>query len=86
MAADEILRLVLALDGTPAESQPAKARLIVTEEKMAAVCNACGHRFAPQPDDFVCPACGQADARIVAGNDIILKSLVCQTPDEAAVS
>jgi hydrogenase nickel incorporation protein HypA/HybF len=71
-----------ARDGTIAQN----ARLIVIEEPMAAECNACGNRFAPELDNFVCPGCGQANARIVAGNDIILKSLVCQTSDEAAVS
>jgi len=80
---EDALRLSFAAAGagTPAE----QARLVVTEEKLAAVCNACERRFAPEPDNFVCPACGQADARIVAGNDIILKSLACQAPDEAAV-
>lgn len=66
-----------AREGTPA----ANARLIVTEEAVAAVCNLCGGRFAPELDNFICPTCGEANVRVVAGNDIILKSLVCQTND-----
>lgn len=70
-----------AREGTPA----ANARLIMTEEAVAAECNSCGGRFAPELDNFICPTCGQANVRVVAGNDIILKSLVCQTADDAAM-
>jgi len=81
---EEALRMSFeaARDGTPAQS----ARLVVIEEPIEAECQDCGRRFAPEPDNFICPGCGQANARIVAGNDIILKSLVCQASDEAAVS
>lgn len=73
---EEALRmsLVAAGEGTPAEN----ARLVMTEIPVAAECRACGRSFAPELDDFTCPSCGQANARITAGNDIILKSLVCQ--------
>ncbi len=81
---EEALRMSFeaASAGTPA----AGARLVVTEEKLAAVCNGCGRQFRPEMDNFVCPDCGRADARVVAGNDIILKSIICQTAEEAAVS
>jgi hydrogenase nickel incorporation protein HypA/HybF len=65
-------------EGTPAE----KARLVMTEEKLAAICRACECQFEPEFDNFVCPRCGLADTRLVAGNDIILKSIVCQTAEE----
>jgi hydrogenase nickel incorporation protein HypA/HybF len=65
-------------EGTPA----AKARLVMIEERVAAVCKVCDCRFEPQLDNFVCPRCGLADVRVVAGNDIILKSIVCQTAEE----
>jgi hydrogenase nickel incorporation protein HypA/HybF len=68
-----------AAEGTPAEG----ARLVMIEEKIVAVCNACECLFLPEIDSFVCPRCGQADARIVAGNDIILKSLSCHACEEA---
>ena len=68
-----------AAEGTLA----ANARLNIIEEKIAAVCRGCETRFMPDIDNYLCPQCGQADARIVAGNDIILRSVVCQTPEEA---
>lgn len=73
---EEALRMgfVAAGEGTPAEG----ARLVYTEEPVAAVCNECDCRFAPELDDYICPRCGVANVRIVAGNDIILKSIVCQ--------
>lgn len=71
-----------ASEGTLAEG----ARLRVIEEKVVAVCRYCECLFLPEPDNFMCPRCGRADARIVAGNDIILKSVVCHAATEAAVS
>ncbi len=64
----------------------ADSELIVTEVPMEARCRKCGRQFAPQINDYLCPDCGQADVDIVAGDDIILKSVVCdveQTPDES---
>lgn len=68
-------------EGTPAQG----AVLRMTEEKLVAVCKTCDCMFMPEPDNFVCPRCAAADARIVAGNDIILKSVVCRTGEEAGV-
>ena len=66
--------------GTPAEG----AVLHLTETPIEACCRACGRRFQPRLTDFACPCCGQADVDIVAGRDIILTSLTCQTEDEPA--
>jgi hydrogenase nickel incorporation protein HypA/HybF len=71
------LAFAAASEGTPAEG----AELCVVEEKLQVVCNDCGFEFAPEPVSFLCPQCRQADVRIVAGNDIILKSVVCDTPE-----
>ena len=76
------LAFTLAREGTLA----AGARLRISEERAVAVCRACESTFEPDVDrSFACPQCGQADARIVAGNDIILKTVVCQTDDEVSV-
>ena len=69
-------------DGTIAQG----ARLDITEIDMEAVCRRCEHRFCPEIDLYICPNCEQADVRIVAGNDMILKSIVAQTPEEQASS
>jgi len=74
------LSFSVAAEGTVAQG----ARLCLIEEVIVAVCRQCQHQFTPQVGDFMCPQCGQADARIVAGDQIILKSVVCQTDGEAA--
>ena len=69
----------IAAEGTVAEG----ARLKQTEIPPRATCRHCGRAFEPKLDDFLCPACGQAEVEIVGGNDIILKSVVCQVDDQA---
>ena len=55
----------------------AGAELAVVEMPMEARCRRCGWEFAPQIDNYLCPGCGLADVEILAGDDIILKSVVC---------
>ena len=55
----------------------AGAELAVVETPMQARCRQCGREFAPRIDNYLCPGCGQADVDILAGDDIILKSVVC---------
>jgi hydrogenase nickel incorporation protein HypA/HybF len=62
----------------------AGARLNIIEERIVGVCRTCDCMYMPAVDNFLCPRCGQADARIIAGNDIILRSVVCRTPEEVA--
>ncbi len=62
------------------------AKLKITEESITAVCDACQNTFTPRIDCFICPHCGQANARITAGDRILLKTVICQTPEEAAES
>lgn len=60
-------------DGTIA----AGAELAVVETPMEARCRHCGLQFAPRIDNYLCPGCGLADVDILAGDDIILKSVIC---------
>jgi hydrogenase nickel incorporation protein HypA/HybF len=57
--------------GTPA----ADAVLRQEEVAIQARCRSCSHAFHPAIDRYLCPQCGHADAEIIAGRDIILKSL-----------
>ena len=70
-----------AAEGTIAE----KAKLHIVEERVLAVCRGCGCLFVPDLTEFnfQCPQCQQSDARIIAGNDIMLVSLVCHSRQEA---
>ena len=73
LVAPEALRVLFgaASEGTPVEG----TALRIAEVRAEAVCRSCGHRYEPEIGDFLCPQCGQADAEIVAGNDIVLKSV-----------
>jgi hydrogenase nickel incorporation protein HypA/HybF len=67
-----------AAEGTPA----AGARLRLVEVKVSAVCNGCGACYAPDIDSsYVCPQCGRADARITGGDDILLKTVICEVDE-----
>lgn len=78
--------LQLAFEACRAGTLAELSRLVMTEVPIAARCQPCGHEFEPDIDLFLCPACGEADVAIVRGNDMILKSLTCQTPEEASSS
>jgi len=67
-------------EGTIAEG----AKLKITESAITAVCRVCEHTYQPSIELFTCPKCHSADARITAGKDIILQSMVCQVKDEVA--
>jgi len=75
------LAFSVASEGTLAEG----AELRITEEEAVAVCRNCQCRFSPEIGRFVCPQCEQANVRIVAGSEIILKTIVCQADEEASV-
>jgi len=62
----------------------AGARLNLTEVPIKAKCRACGSVFTPEIGEFLCRRCGQADVDIVEGDDIILRSIVCQNEEEAS--
>lgn len=52
------------------------ASLELVEEPMRALCGACETRYEPAIDDFQCPHCGAAEPEIIAGGDIVLRSVV----------
>jgi hydrogenase nickel incorporation protein HypA/HybF len=56
---------------TLAEGSRLHFRRIPTE----LLCQACGHRYAPAPDDFACPACGSVRIKVVAGEEFYLESI-----------
>lgn len=63
------------VDGTVAEG----AGLEIVETPARARCGACGTEYAVQIEHYLCPQCGQAAGEILAGNDIVIKSLVGDT-------
>lgn len=75
--------LELAFEALSADTVAAGACLKVTEESLVAVCRSCGQRFEPTMESFLCPQCQQADAELIAGHDIVLRTVVCETEKEA---
>ena len=75
----EALALAFAAvsEGTCAQG----ATLYLEVAPMVAECRACSCRFEPELDVFLCPQCHAADANIVEGDDIILKSITCERED-----
>ncbi len=67
--------------GTIAEG----AQLDLREEPARARCRACGRDFAPDLENrsFACRECGAADAEIIAGDEILLRSIECETDEES---
>ncbi|NLF31847.1 MAG: hydrogenase maturation nickel metallochaperone HypA [Planctomycetes bacterium] len=61
--------------GTVAEG----AELDMVETPARARCGACGEEYPVQVEEYLCPRCGQAAGQILAGNDIIIRSLVCDS-------
>ncbi|HXG24320.1 MAG TPA: hydrogenase maturation nickel metallochaperone HypA [Chthonomonadales bacterium] len=57
--------------GTIAE----QARLHFRRVPAELQCNACGERYHPSDTELVCPRCGGAGARIIAGEELALESI-----------
>ena len=66
--------------GTVAEGARLDLEIIPAE----AVCRSCGHRFAPDIDYYVCEKCGRADVELVAGMDVILRTLQAREGEGAS--
>ena len=77
--------LHLAFEVASQKSPAEGAELILTMEKTVARCHACDCRFEPDIEhlSFLCPKCRKANVKIIAGNHITLKSLVCDQPNES---
>jgi len=53
------------------------AKLQQVEKPITARCRQCSIEYQPPLGDLQCPQCHQADFVIIDGDEIILKSLVC---------
>jgi hydrogenase nickel incorporation protein HypA/HybF len=74
--------LELGFEAVAAGTVVEGAELRIVEEPLAGSCGACGFEYAPRLDDFRCPECGAANPQLTAGQDIVLRSMVCETPEE----
>jgi hydrogenase nickel incorporation protein HypA/HybF len=58
-------------EGTAAEGAQIDLRVTPARAK----CRRCGEEFEPRVDEYLCPACGQADVELLAGNEVLLMSI-----------
>jgi hydrogenase nickel incorporation protein HypA/HybF len=70
--------LQLAFEAASTDTLAAGARLKIVETGLAARCRSCGEQFEAAIDNYLCPRCRTADVEIVAGRDIVLRSVVCE--------
>jgi len=70
--------LEMAFASLSEDTCAADAKLYLESVPTIAKCRQCNNRFEPGEDYYLCPKCNQADVEIVEGNDIILKSVVCE--------
>ncbi len=71
--------LQAAWEAVRADTLADEAVLKIEEISAWAECRQCGRRFEPDiAYSFLCPDCNRADVEIVRGNDIVLKSVICQ--------
>ncbi|MFH1843395.1 MAG: hydrogenase maturation nickel metallochaperone HypA [bacterium] len=73
--------LAIGFEALSQDSLAAAAELRLTPVSLQARCRECETLFAPELLSFSCPSCRQADAEIIAGRDVILKSLSGPTRD-----
>jgi hydrogenase nickel incorporation protein HypA/HybF len=69
--------LRFAFEALSAGTLAAGATLRIVEEGLLAQCRSCGERFEAAIGDYRCPKCQAADVEIVAGRDIVLRTVVC---------
>jgi len=71
--------LQVAWEAVRADTLADGAPLKIEEIPAEAECRQCGRHFEPDiAYSFLCPGCNRADVRIVCGNDIVLKSVICE--------
>jgi hydrogenase nickel incorporation protein HypA/HybF len=60
-------------------TQAAGARLELVLVPLAATCESCGRSFQVERFRFQCPVCGGVRTRVIAGEELVLESLVVVT-------
>ncbi|MBN1688605.1 MAG: hydrogenase maturation nickel metallochaperone HypA [Candidatus Omnitrophica bacterium] len=65
-------------EGTLAEGSLLELR----EVPALAECRKCKMSFEPEIDNFLCPQCHLADVKILQGDEIILKSMECDSKEK----
>jgi hydrogenase nickel incorporation protein HypA/HybF len=79
--------LQVAWEAVRADTLADGAVLRIEEIPARAECRQCGRQFEPDiAYSFLCPGCNRADVRIVRGNDIVLRSVICEVDGAPSTS
>ena len=77
--------LQLAFSETVQGSMAEGAELVIEEIEASAQCRRCEQVFRPTTWDHSCPVCGVADAQILTGDSLVLKSIESNQTTEPAI-
>ncbi|HIC98016.1 MAG TPA: hydrogenase maturation nickel metallochaperone HypA [Aquificaceae bacterium] len=75
--------LKLAFDTFKEGTVASNAELLIEMEKLRLACNGCGKESVKEEINALCPHCGSTDTRILAGEDMLLKSIEMECHEEA---
>ena len=75
--------LASAFDALRAEAEMPITALFIENVPLAAVCKTCNNHFEPERFRFRCPHCGSEKAEVVAGEGVILESIVLEPVGQA---
>lgn len=67
--------LQTAFDTFKEETVCREAELEIIHQQVVIYCNTCEKEFTLKEKEYVCPACGGSDGRVVAGEDMYLMRL-----------
>lgn len=67
--------LLFAFDATKPGTAFSEAELAIETQPVAVKCSDCGTEYEPVAFPYECPACRSAFFSVIAGEDVILKSL-----------
>jgi len=71
----EIDLLKTALDFFKKGSVIENAEIVIETEDLKLKCNECGKEFVKDKWDMMCPYCGSLNTTVIAGQDMLLKTL-----------
>ncbi|HUE69702.1 MAG TPA: hydrogenase maturation nickel metallochaperone HypA [Pirellulaceae bacterium] len=82
----EPLLVASAFEQLTQGTEMAGARLVIEETPLRLACRDCGAEFETGDIDFACPRCRSCRTRVVAGEHVILRSLVVCEPQSEEIA
>ena len=74
--------LEMAFEAVSKDTLAEGAKLSITEKKIKVKCLVCNNTFPAEIGNYLCPACNQADGKVIEGNDILITSISCEADED----